>query len=316
MLFITIVCFSMISLSFTADQFIPVSITTSTISISVSPTSVILGNSVAVYGGIKPWMSELVTIVYTRPDNTIVTNPDTSNYTGVYQDIFIPDAVGVWMVQASWAGNSVYNAVTSEMLSFSVITAEQYWSPIFKFDYAAVKLRNWSDNTSSAWVGLYNASGVLSSFTTIEILPHREIVTLNRIGNLRHDSSYGSVEVITDDILRVSLMQWDTYRKAVEEFVLMPLNLQALNMFWFIVPKPNDPNIAITNPNPTDATISLRIYASDMNLKGSQTITVPGFGEQTINIMSLCTPRNIFPAVVKVTADEPVVVRYPGQKDY
>jgi hypothetical protein len=231
--------------------------------------------------------------------------------------------IGTWSVFASWAGDTQYNGATSDTVQFSVSTSVvpvgmQYWSPIFGYDYSAVKLRNSSENTVSALLGVYNSEGTLVTETTIEVLPRREVVTLNRIGNLYQYTNPGSVEVIpgSKSDFGVSILRWNTGYLAADEFEVQPVEQQALEMFWFIVPKPGNPYIAITNPNAEEVTVALRIYSSSMELKVSQLIPIPAHGERTIDILSYGNPGSLIPAVVKLLAPKPVVVRYPNQKDY
>jgi hypothetical protein len=94
------------------------------ISCSVLPASLTLGNSTAVSGSISPGVSNVtVTLTYTKPDATTVYRTATSGADGSFSDTYTPDIAGSWSVKANWAGNDVYLASTSFDATFAVTAA-------------------------------------------------------------------------------------------------------------------------------------------------------------------------------------------------
>jgi hypothetical protein len=91
------------------------------ISCSVLPASVILGNSSTVSGSITPVVSDItITLTYTKPDATTINRTATTGTDGSFTDTFIPDVVGSWSVNANWAGNDNYFGSSSFDESFTV----------------------------------------------------------------------------------------------------------------------------------------------------------------------------------------------------
>jgi hypothetical protein len=91
------------------------------ISCSVFPTSVMLGNSTTVSGSISPAVSDVtVTLTYTKPDATTIDRTTTTGADGSFSDTYIPDMAGSWSVKASWAGNDNYFGSTSFNATFTV----------------------------------------------------------------------------------------------------------------------------------------------------------------------------------------------------
>jgi hypothetical protein len=91
------------------------------ISCSVLPASLTLGNSTAVSGSISPGVSNVtVTLTYTKPDATTVHRTETTGADGSFSDTYTPDIAGSWSVKANWAGNDVYLASTSFDATFAV----------------------------------------------------------------------------------------------------------------------------------------------------------------------------------------------------
>jgi len=99
-----------------------VAATPSSISISVSPSTVTLGESVTVTGAIAPQVPGVeVTLKYTRPDGTPFTRKATTSMQSSYADAYTPDNVGAWSVVASWSGNDQFAGATSSSVSFTVV---------------------------------------------------------------------------------------------------------------------------------------------------------------------------------------------------
>jgi len=94
----------------------------SSISCSVSPLTVTLGESVAVTGAIAPEVPGVeVTLTYTRPDATMFTRKTITSLHSTYADVYTPDKVSTWAVVASWSGNDRYAGATSPSVSFTTV---------------------------------------------------------------------------------------------------------------------------------------------------------------------------------------------------
>jgi hypothetical protein len=101
--------------------------TPSTIALSLSTTSVTLGDNLTVSGSVTPSVSGFapisgvaVTLTYTNPDSTTSTATVTSGTDGSFSENFTPDMAGSWSVAASWAGNVAYLGATSSTETFAV----------------------------------------------------------------------------------------------------------------------------------------------------------------------------------------------------
>ena len=93
-----------------------------TISISVTPSSVNLGGTVAVSGVISPEVPGVqVSLAYTRPDGTGFTRTLTTSLLSTFADAYVPDMSGNWTVMASWSGNGQYGGATSPIASFMTV---------------------------------------------------------------------------------------------------------------------------------------------------------------------------------------------------
>ncbi len=91
------------------------------ISCSVFPTSLALGNSATVNGSISPSVSNVtVKLTYTKPDGTTITRTTTTGADGSFSDAYVPDTAGSWSVKANWDGNDSYLASTSFDATFTV----------------------------------------------------------------------------------------------------------------------------------------------------------------------------------------------------
>jgi hypothetical protein len=103
----------------------------SSVSIVVEKTSYMVGDEVAVSGGISPSHADAsVTLTYilggTAEDTvTVVTDDD-----GEYRDTYVPAKEGEWGVEASWSGDSNHNGADSQRLSFRVEAKPMNWLPI------------------------------------------------------------------------------------------------------------------------------------------------------------------------------------------
>ena len=96
----------------------------SAVSCSVSPTSIVVGQTVTVSGLITPARSgATVTLTYTRPDGTIFTRTIATTTDSSYAYNYTPDQTGTWKVKAGWLGDENYAGSESLLISFSVTPA-------------------------------------------------------------------------------------------------------------------------------------------------------------------------------------------------
>jgi len=94
----------------------------STITISVSPLKVNVGEEVTVKGKITPPQANVeVTIIYAKAGEVKVTHTVKTSPDGTFTDTVKPDAGGTWTVQASWEGNWKYEGIASEKVSFEAV---------------------------------------------------------------------------------------------------------------------------------------------------------------------------------------------------
>ncbi len=90
------------------------------LSCSVSPSDLTFGDSLTVSGSITPPVSGVtVTLTYTKPDNSTVTRPVITGPDGNFSDSYTPNAVGTWIVTASWEGDSIHEDAASKQ-SFKI----------------------------------------------------------------------------------------------------------------------------------------------------------------------------------------------------
>jgi hypothetical protein len=92
----------------------------SSLSLSVSPLSLKVGESVALGGALSPSLATTVELVYTRPDGFELVKHVTTSGAGVFSDAFKPDMPGAWSVKARWPGDADHYACESQTQSFSV----------------------------------------------------------------------------------------------------------------------------------------------------------------------------------------------------
>ena len=94
----------------------------STITISVSPLKVNVGEEVTVKGKITPPQASVeVTVTYTKAGKIKVTHTVKTSLNGTFTDTIKPDAGGTWTVQASWEGSWKYDGAVSEKVSFEAV---------------------------------------------------------------------------------------------------------------------------------------------------------------------------------------------------
>jgi hypothetical protein len=101
---------------------------TTSLTISVSKKSLVIdpifgiGDGIEVSGSLSPvYGAANITLVYTRPDGSMVRRESTTTTIGSYTDVFYPERAGTWMVVASWPGDANYKASSSQEESFNVM---------------------------------------------------------------------------------------------------------------------------------------------------------------------------------------------------
>lgn len=92
----------------------------SSLSLSVSPPSLKVGESVALGGALSPSLATTVELVYTRPDGFELVKHVATSGAGAFSDAFKPDMPGPWSVKARWPGDADHYACESQTQSFSV----------------------------------------------------------------------------------------------------------------------------------------------------------------------------------------------------
>lgn len=92
----------------------------SIITINVTPGTINLSESVTISGNIIPAHSAIVTLTFTTPPGAVRERTTTSAISGAYTFDFSPDEEGIWLANATWAGDSNTAGNTSETVSFTV----------------------------------------------------------------------------------------------------------------------------------------------------------------------------------------------------
>ena len=93
----------------------------SSISASVSPDSIKIGESVTITGSVVPRRGgRTVKMSYTRPDSSTFVRTVTTAVDGSFRDTYEPDAVGQWSVEVSLEEDAEYSGSTSPILYFMV----------------------------------------------------------------------------------------------------------------------------------------------------------------------------------------------------
>jgi hypothetical protein len=97
----------------------------SDITCEVSSSEIAFGESITVSGNVTPPHADAdVLLTYTRPNGTSLKRTAPMDQSGFYSDIFMPDMVGIWMVNASWMGDEEHAGSESPSHSFTVGKSE------------------------------------------------------------------------------------------------------------------------------------------------------------------------------------------------
>ena len=65
-----------------------------------------------------------VTFTYTQPDDTVLNRTVSIVVDGTYDELYVPDMVGVWRVAASWSGDVALDGAISATRTFTVIAVQ------------------------------------------------------------------------------------------------------------------------------------------------------------------------------------------------
>jgi outer membrane protein assembly factor BamB len=95
-----------------------------TISCWVAPTTLTLGETTYVRGGISGISNATVTLTYYKPDATSITRTVTTAADGTYEDAYEPTSAGEWQVGARWTGDATHKAASSAPITFTVTTTQ------------------------------------------------------------------------------------------------------------------------------------------------------------------------------------------------
>ena len=99
-----------------------------TITLSVTPTTVTQGEAVAIKGIIEPAMSVNIALYITDPNGIITNETVTSTSSGAFTDTFKPDKSGTWQVTAKWNGDATFAGYTSLAATVTVKPIDMSWA--------------------------------------------------------------------------------------------------------------------------------------------------------------------------------------------
>ncbi|MEM3022716.1 MAG: zinc ribbon domain-containing protein [Candidatus Bathyarchaeia archaeon] len=107
----------------------------SSLSISASPASIRLGESLSVSGALSPPLAAGIKLVYRRPDGSELAKEVATSESGAFSDSLKPDMAGAWTVRAAWSGDSGHRGCESSPAYFSVLEAQpprakEFWEEI------------------------------------------------------------------------------------------------------------------------------------------------------------------------------------------
>ncbi len=92
----------------------------SSITCIAGQTSINVGDTLSVSGGITPQVAGASVNIEYKTGSTDVTRTATTGSDGKYSDSYSPTAAGSWTVQASWAGDAQHVGASSVAASFTV----------------------------------------------------------------------------------------------------------------------------------------------------------------------------------------------------
>lgn len=92
----------------------------STISISASSLSVVMGQNITISGSISPPHAAAVLLKYTQPGASVFYVSVVSSTAGNYTHAYAPNIAGTWSVEASWEGDENYLEASNTIASIVV----------------------------------------------------------------------------------------------------------------------------------------------------------------------------------------------------
>jgi len=99
------------------------------ITLSLTPTTITQGESVAINGVIEPALSVNMTLHIIDPDGEALSPRNvTSSSSGTFTSTFTPDKPGTWQVWASWQGDTVYAPYSSLVATVTVKPVDFSWA--------------------------------------------------------------------------------------------------------------------------------------------------------------------------------------------
>lgn len=153
----------------------------------VSPTAIMLGDSVNVGGGIFPAVSgATVTVTYKRPDLTEVTNTVTSGTDGTFTDSYTPDVDGIWTVVTSWPGSATQGASTSRPVLLTVTPVKLMPTSISRWANPTTVTIGDSVNFGGGILPAVSGATVTLTFTKPDATKTTSTVTTDSAGTYAH----------------------------------------------------------------------------------------------------------------------------------
>jgi hypothetical protein len=112
-----------------------------TLSVALSSEGVTLGDSLDITGSLSPAFAGAAIKVYlTDPEGAILTQQAQTSAQGTYSLEFTPDSKGAWTVTASFAGDGLHNAASSQSISLGVSGGLFDWPLVVIFPIAAAAI--------------------------------------------------------------------------------------------------------------------------------------------------------------------------------
>jgi len=101
----------------------------STLTVTVTPSNLKLGEQVSVGGALSPALATTIELIYIRPDGFEMVKHITIPASGVFSDIFKPEMPGFWAVKARWIGDNEHYSCESIPVNFTVEAVQEKPSP-------------------------------------------------------------------------------------------------------------------------------------------------------------------------------------------
>jgi len=100
------------------------SLTSSTISLAISPTYLIQGGTVTLSGQLSPPLQNRTVTIYIKINNSpwIVLDTTTTNHAGYFTYAWTTDAAGICYIRSSWFGNNDYAGADSQIQTVTILS--------------------------------------------------------------------------------------------------------------------------------------------------------------------------------------------------